>query len=642
MDYEEDAHKKVNANRTCTDVWGLIVFGLLVAAAVLISLHSFSKGKPARLYKGINFNGQVCGVNPHVIHKPFLFWPIDPIHGTIDKETPLCVKKCPSQEDADNKKTVNYPLRETVQNVDSHAFTTTQTEVPSPVYATELIADSYCVPPPGNGQHIAAEKMHGHWFQLQKMIGSLESTWELLLAVSILALLLSFLFIFSVSRGPHVLFYIFMGIAIVTLLLLGIGLIVAGTTDEFSKRFHVFKVDNDLWMIVMGSILLAIGVIFVLVFLWKMSQIKSALKMIDVSGDVIVDTPSLWAWPFITSAALLVWSVYWIIVLLYLVSSGTVKGNSVSEMTVRDNGGAQITGLHRHVQYDTLGWFLFIFWGIVYIWVLEIIIAFDNFVVAYCASVWYHSLSIDRATGEEERNTGCCPAVRGAGTGLFHHLGSYTIGSIVICIFRLPRFLFGWASMKHYRVDTEGDYSTLNNCCPCVRKCYKYTCDRYDDVVWSDMVMHSDDFCDSAENKRETMLGATQKGGLISLHSVMFALCAVGVLFVTALIGLIVFLLVTQVDVFTSDSSEYYVDSPFFVVMVSMILSFFIASVFINLINQTGDTIVYCFADNISASRARAPQELISLVDELDGEDHKYGYSYNDYKAEGYFGSSNV
>ena len=103
-------------DRGCTDLCGLIMFIVAVVLLAGLAVTAYQEGEVARLYKGINYNGRLCGLDHPVEAKPYLFWPKSPSSGDIDPSTPLCVKKCPTEDDANKAVTVNYPERTTVYN----------------------------------------------------------------------------------------------------------------------------------------------------------------------------------------------------------------------------------------------------------------------------------------------------------------------------------------------------------------------------------------------------------------------------------------------------------------------------------------------------------------------------------------------
>lgn len=90
-------------SRTFTDGFCLVVFGLFLCGCGVILDYSFQHGDVRRLSHGFNYRGRLCGVDPTVENKKYLFYcpAVEALPGTttplsLDLLHPICVHECPA------------------------------------------------------------------------------------------------------------------------------------------------------------------------------------------------------------------------------------------------------------------------------------------------------------------------------------------------------------------------------------------------------------------------------------------------------------------------------------------------------------------------------------------------------------------
>uniref|UniRef100_A0A0G4I7C8 Choline transporter-like protein n=1 Tax=Chromera velia CCMP2878 TaxID=1169474 RepID=A0A0G4I7C8_9ALVE len=609
--YAEDPQEKLDRNRSITDAWALGLFAAMVVGILWASIHGFMGGNPARLYKGVNFQGKVCGVDAGLTDRPFVFFPLDAESPTVNIQKGLCVARCFTQADAENGVTVKVPWA--VEGAEADVSTGTTA---TPVYATSLVADAYCIPEKGSEQTPVLEQLSSAFTQLQMGIGSLSQSWFILVVAFVWSLGLSFCFVYFLSVGPEWIFHLFFGLTELFLVVLGVGGVVAGTTDLLNPlKFSSMTSVADFWFILLGSVILAFATVLGLIYMCYISKISRALKLVDMAGDVVMDNGSLWFWPLISSATAFIWIVYWLAALLYIASSGTVTGNPTS-----------VGGFVKRMEYDTGTTICLVWWLIAFFWVLEIIHAASCFAVSYAGALWYSAHEMAQP-GEEgtSRDSGPCPAVFGALSGFFH-LGSFTLGSLFIMVFRIPRMLFFWASERHEKTGEARDYEQADACCGCCTGCCSYLLDQFNDLAWCDMVLRSEDFLDSCSSALETVCGASRKLSLTALSGVTNTLATIGVLFVAAGTTVPAFLLVTSVPAFTEQDSSYYVSSPVVICVLIFLMSLVVGSMSMQLVDQLADAMLYFVASDYNEGRRhKGHPQLERLMQETDLEMQSVG-----------------
>eukprot|EP00916_Digyalum_oweni_P016386 GHVL01026873.1.p1 GENE.GHVL01026873.1~~GHVL01026873.1.p1 ORF type:complete len:269 (+),score=23.97 GHVL01026873.1:153-959(+) len=216
-------------DRRCTDIPCCLIFLAFIGVLLYVLAIGASEGNPGRLYRGINYNGKVCGVDFGVIDKPYLFWPTSPDPPfEVDLDTPVCISSCPTQEDVDAGMTVNYPSRKTISNDDTHTITTAVDSTPVAVYASKPFLHSYCEPLNTNLAHHVTKGASSHFRQFQEAMAGVGTAWPVLVGALGVTILLCFIYGSMLRFCVGALVITVSIVSTVSLFLIGIGLIEAG------------------------------------------------------------------------------------------------------------------------------------------------------------------------------------------------------------------------------------------------------------------------------------------------------------------------------------------------------------------------------------------------------------------------------
>ena len=73
-EYDECEQKGTEGRRPLTDRFTLLLFVLWGLGALVVAFWGVSNGNLGRLYKGVNYNGKICGIDSGVEALPFLYW----------------------------------------------------------------------------------------------------------------------------------------------------------------------------------------------------------------------------------------------------------------------------------------------------------------------------------------------------------------------------------------------------------------------------------------------------------------------------------------------------------------------------------------------------------------------------------------
>jgi len=437
VDEEDGAARKATNAGWC---WG---FGVFTCLCLLVAMHGIINGTPSKLGRGFAFNGLACGVDDGVKNRPFLYIPLDPSSDyklSLLVDDGRCVASCPSVEDVSAKRLIPMTKRVTKQHKDLPSKVVVEFEVATAVYATDVIANAYCIPldPKLKAQfrrHVVRSS------QLSFAISSITAAWPLILSRSTIALFLGVLSTIAVRQLPIV-------TVVGSSLASGVVMIVCGATCLFwSQRVpqhqqllsSMFSA-NDAWMIVFGVILLGFGVLTLFNFSKSHGERSRACRALDFCGAVFADMPNLIAAPVLIALVMFFVAWSWIVIFVHVcgLSAVTTIPDSLAD-------GDLMASLHRMTVFPASGFFSVMVWLAFLFWTLQMLQSLSQFSVCYAAPVWYFA----PPEGCDEKNVGWCPGLIGCNMALTHHFGSLAVGGFSMGMTAPVRAFAGWAAQKN-------------------------------------------------------------------------------------------------------------------------------------------------------------------------------------------------
>ena len=194
--------------RRVTDQNWLAFFSAFMLFCLFFVVLAFTEGSPSRLYKGMNYQGKTCGVDPEVRDLPYLYFPLDPreAFASIMINDGRCVAKCPTEEDVENGLTIPTPIRETSIDAARTSAITAEYLLLSPAYAATLMADAYCIPLDPSLRSQLVPALNNTSRQLQFAVGSFVNSWGCVFGYLFLAVFVSLAFSASIRLAPGLLF----------------------------------------------------------------------------------------------------------------------------------------------------------------------------------------------------------------------------------------------------------------------------------------------------------------------------------------------------------------------------------------------------------------------------------------------------
>jgi len=620
--------RKIDSNtgiapKRLTDFYCLFVLIVYIIGMIIIVSVAKSRGDIRRLTHGMDYKTRVCGVDPEVQDRPYVFWCRDKLSTPsglptkINFQKPSCVSSCPTALSTETvaclqegEKTFNQILPGgQFGNVQTMNFEWTQSVVLTQTYPTKVFGGRYCMPEQTNFKSEALNWFIGPvniFIRVRQSFGSFQDCWGVIWLAAILAIILGYVYIFAVRTCDKAVIFIFLGISLIVFTLGTLFFLYAafnlwniwGTAPSFLKT-DLYKEKNPLYgrsedtaatilSIVVGVVLLICTINMICILLRAKSDQWKTHEMIRAATECVIKMPILVVPPVIEAFWKLILAHILCYNFMYLVSCGWFEDYPI----VVD--GIHYGGLSRQYFFDwsMLIWIAYYIFGGV--WIMEICNSFGQFLCTMSAMKWYFMekegndkpyMSIKDAFLQRSS-----PSIIGY-TDLLFHVGSIVFGAAFIPWLRFPRFIW-W-------VVNQGC-----SCCKCCIGgcCYKAT--RRGDtegVIWKlyknaylDVLIRSTDF---VEGGKRASLVMNDHNRVREFHMQCQIISIVAVVFIGSCCSGFTYLMVTSGS-YADPASPYYIYDPTAVSVLAFVITGYIAYGFSLLYDHTADVLLYAYSWN--------------------------------------------
>ncbi|KFG56706.1 plasma-membrane choline transporter [Toxoplasma gondii RUB] len=577
--------------RKSTDVHWLLAFAGLACVTFFFLLLAFAEGSPSRLTRGLNYQGKTCGVDGSVRDLPFLYVPLDPRerYASLMVDDARCVSQCPSEQDVEAGKTIPVPVRETDTDPNRSSSITVQFALQSPAYAATLMAGAYCVPLDTSLRQQMGAVLNSHFRQIQVALGSFRAAWGCVFGYTILAAFFAAALAFLLRLSPGVVLGATAVWTICLAVVAGASLVSTGLSGVLDPDKGNFYALDYSWALLVGILLVAAGGLLGLLLFVARRAVGNAVRLLECAGEAVFDMLQIFLAPVIFGAIASLWTSFWIEGYLYIVSAGTVDKTQVTS-GIDPNGDVDVLPLHRSLVWDArfilfgLGWWVALFW------VVEILSAFCQFVIAYSATVWYFS----PPEGAEERDVGWYPPLVALGLGAKHHLGSFVVGGLVLGITRPLRLFFAWASSKSLALHRHSPVvQSLTDCFRSVMQPITFVVDRFTSSGFIEMSISSRAFFPAMDKSCSRILNSRSPASYF--HGLASICSLIGTSAVSLTVSFMCYQTLTGTEKFASLTSPNFVAAPLGVSLFVAFISAVIASQYMAIWDTVADTFMYCF-----------------------------------------------
>ena len=394
-------------------------------------------------------------------------------------------------------------------------------------------------------------------------VSDLYITWPIILASLGWTFVIALIYLFFVRFCAGFIVYL------TILLVLGCFIVLG---YFFHDRANLYdSVDDSMYhstMIGLGWFCYALAIIWFLVIVVLCNRIRLAANMMEVTAKYIHANCCIFFVPiffFILTGA---WYAYWVIISIYLYSTGEMKGATVIANIEWDN----------KTRY---AWWFHLF-SLFYM--NEFLKALAQFVYASSACIWY--FSHDKGTDEKPIKTSFKRAFR-------YHLGSLAFGSLIVAIIRFIMFFMEYIKKK---VDkTVGQktkqgkiYRCIICCCQCCMNCVARTMEFINKHAYVQIALKGENFCKSAWEGFGIIVRNLGRFSTLFLIGGFFNLF--GMIFIAASSGMIGYLLITNIDTFADKIS-----SPVLPTFTMVMIGFVIGMVCLSVFGTSSDALMHAF-----------------------------------------------
>eukprot|EP01063_Lacrimia_lanifica_P017704 TRINITY_DN2472_c0_g1_i1.p1 TRINITY_DN2472_c0_g1~~TRINITY_DN2472_c0_g1_i1.p1 ORF type:complete len:679 (+),score=180.73 TRINITY_DN2472_c0_g1_i1:39-2075(+) len=589
-----------HAKRHCTDLLGILLYVVAFGVMMLVAVVSFSNGDPRRLLYGVDRQGYLCGqdfkgnVPPEfnlTANGTSLAWTdmnviVFPLPALDTCGERLIAPSGPTCEDlvADTMKlgVCWHRCPEAGEHISWYDGTD---EVDGVKVGFDVLFDTQrqlnrCMPKESGVLVDNIGELLGGLGSINAEFAELEHSWDVITITLIGTIVFSFFWLFLLRFAVKPLVYLSM------LLLFLVTAFVVYITFSNWDRSSGGTIKTVWCVLFFASAIWALVYVCLIVFFCK--NVAIACDCIEEASKIPGSIPTMMAIPPVVVLCILPVAAFHILVWVYLYTSGTVDMEKVEQYTnVTDPTGVVVEGINevtihavQHPNYET---YAHIFNLFMFLWSMNFWISAGYMTVAFCGVFWYWSGPGDNKSPPAGVLTAMWWTAR-------YHLGTLFLGSLLVAIVQLIRFLMTQVEDK---LRKAGDHATVRciiACIHCCLACLERLIKFVNNNAYIMTCMCSDNFCSAARraiyvllrNAMSVMLVNVISGWVMLLSKLM--ICAGAVVVGWAL--------VEKADLDGADKS---VENSILLFVLLFLCAYVIASVFINVFATCIDVVVLSF-----------------------------------------------
>ena len=608
--------------RKCRDCICCIIFIVLFALCIVVAGFGFKEGKPSQLFYFYDEDGNACGHDPGFEDYKYLYF-TSVLDGLKKFDTDkmldaVCVKECPKkltefeyppgsgkkyvellchptkkntncyigssnfyeskafiekicfpksddeiEYDSTNQKLIEIydpETGETFKKVINNADTTTETAGGTTrVYIAQDVIDGSKDPKDSSARLINLS----YFTQLFTLwINDLYVTrWAILGSVGWSFFLAMFYFVFLRCCAGFITFLI--------ILLVQAGLIVLAVYfNMLSKKEEEKEAESDTTDYAFFWVFTALAAIWFIFILVMCNRIRLAIAITEVTSKYINKTCCIVFVPFLFFIILVIWLAYWIVLLVYLYTSGEFDKSSIKIFASFKMDEKLEYGFWYHI--------------VMLFYITAVIEAYSQFVYASSACIWYFTF---------EKGTENHPIAKSFYRGFRYHFGSIVFGATIIAIIRFLMFFVEYVK-KQMEKTTGKSKGKCFKCIFCVIECCLGCCNKIMEFInkhaYIQIALKGDNFCTAAWEGFGLIIRNLGRFSVLALIGGMFSL--IGTLFITVGSCIIGYFLITQVDYFSKDLNSCVLPEVAF-----GLIGFIMGRVSMSIFSVSSDALIHSF-----------------------------------------------
>ncbi|KAL4476085.1 hypothetical protein ABPG74_009818 [Tetrahymena malaccensis] len=555
--------------RGCRDIFFFMLFVLFWVGLFIIAGVAVKNGDPRRLATPFDSSGNQCGYS-NASDYPYMFFSQEG-QTSISNQIYACVKSCPKQGTA----SVECLTNKVVQNCNQLQ-----------IYPTTSFV-TVCVPT--DSQLQKSIKSQIDIGTLEEWMSDIRTTWPVSLGVAFIAFGVSFIFLILMRTCAG--FITWSMIAGYFILLITLGSLCLYKSYNKSYENVPSEFQNQQALEALGYSLLVLAGISLLLFICFFNKIKRAVAIMKAASDFTRDVWQSFIVPVIMFILICGFFVFWIIISLYIYSSGEIKQQQNSPF-----GSVEWdVGVKRTLIYYLFGLF----------WNVEFFIGMSQLIIASCAAFWYFS----HRPNAQLHN----PVSKSIIRAFTLHIGSVCLGSMILSIVMLIRFLVELVYKEAKKnLNNNAAANCCIKCCLCCLRCFENFIRFINTNAYIMIGLSGNSFCTSAKDafflisRNAAQFSITQGIGRIFVFF--------GKFFITFFSAIMGYLIITNMT--TYSEKIYSAGVPTFLFVV---IAFCISSVFMSIYGMAADTLLMCLCSDKEINRGR-PQSCPQTLQEFENE----------------------
>lgn len=588
-------------DRRTTDILFLLAIIAMWVIMTIVGALSFADGNPNRLIGPVSSEGLICGLDPSVSSQKNLYYVTRYGMGQ-------CVADCPTVDEAVTSTTqADYIC---LPWVDQFVATSSQGATDFASYITNncMVAGSYdatlgcscnikraskavfsrCVYTTA-GTTTPNENPTSSDY-LKMWAADIITARNVVFGFGFcIALLSSFLFTYLMSitwiawglTWACVLSVLVCGIAIVSY-----GRTVQQTWMDEDPREHT---DTQITLLVtFNYFMMVLAVVYFFLMVFFRNAINMAIKCVSMASKAVDEMPLMVFMPILQIAGLILFMIPFVYYALYIASDGyyTFVTSSVTfGATTTDVVIGRTWNADHNDRVGLKLWYLFF----CLLWTMNFISNFGSLVISHSVATWYFTKPEDRVEAISSWTVWSSYKLVSR-----FHLGTLAFGSLTIALIQLARAIAMYLERnlsEEFRGQTWVKIIfCCINCCLCCLECIMKFISKN---AYIQTAIRGTPFCLSAGNSFRLIANNIMRIGAILMTSELALF--VGKIFVTVLASTLSYIYIS--DYFTKDLYD-----PVGPTVMVMILSWMTATMFMDVLHMSIDTIFHCFIADESSN----------------------------------------
>ena len=348
------------------------------------------------------------------------------------------------------------------------------------------------------------------------------------------------------------------------------GLIILAIYFKYMAKHKNVQDDSayETTMNVFFYIFVALSCTWLIFILVMCNRIRLAIALIQVTCKYILKNCCIIFIPFLFFFMLLIWIVYWVVMLVFLYTSGEF-----------DKEGSKVIASFKMEKN-----LIYCFWFHVFslFFMTAIISAYSQFVYASSACIWYFTA---------EKGTEDHPIRKSFKRGIRYHWGSLCFGAAIIAIIRFIMFFLEYIKKK---VESTGA-NNKSKCIKCTISCLQCClacCAKFMEFInkhaYIQIALKGDNFCTAAWEGFGLVIRNLGRFSMLALIGGVLSIF--GTIFITVASAVVGYFVITRVDYFSED-----LNSCVLPVCAFGLIGFIFGHITMSIFSVSGDALIHSF-----------------------------------------------